>query len=749
MPAPLARLAPPAPVLLHEFFERAARAGPERIAINVPPTARRPQRRLVTYRELQRRTEALAAFLREFVTGECVVVLFLPRNSEHLYAAQLAVLKAGAAYACIDPIFPDEQVRAILADAQPVAILTGEAGLSRCRRLPAAAACVLDVVDWSERARAPSTPLAPAPWLTPHSLAYLIYTSGTTGQPKGVMIEHGGIANLVEGDLRTLGVTPEDRVGQSSSCAYDSSVEETWFALAAGATLVVMDDETTRLGPDLIGWLRREAITMFCPPPTLLRATGCEYPERELPDLRLVHVGGEALPVDVAERSARGRCLVNDYGPTECTVTARARAGRAECRDHHRPAGARRPSLGAQRRARRSGRRRAGRAMSRRPGSARGYMNDPELTAQKFPLHPRLGRIYRSGDLVHRDLDGNYYCHGRIDTQVKLRGYRIELEAIEARLAACAGVRATACCVQGEGAQQKLVAFVVPADASAPPAADDLKRALRQVLPEYMVPTRFGTLERLPTAVSGKLNRRALPVLSAHGPAMSGSYTPPRDGVEAKLAFAFQNHLDLNESVSVHHDFFNDLGGESLTAARLISGLRDDPTTASLTVRDLYEARTVAELARRTRPAVAPPTAAVRPTGQPFLATVVQSLWLIAMLLVGAPVAYLLAFQALPLLTHDLGLIPLLLLAPLFYAIGLFGYIAATVALAVGIKNLLIGRYRPTRAPVWGSFYVRNWIVQQAVRLVPWRLLEGTVMQQSVLRAWAPGSANASISIAA
>src|SRR5438093_5653073 len=134
--------------------------------------------------------------------------------------------------------------------------------------------------------------MLPASWLTPSSLAYIIYTSGTTGRPKGVMIEHGGIANLVQGDLDTLGITPFDRCGQSASSAYDSSVEETWFALAAGATLVVMDDDTTRLGPDLVPWLRRERVSVFCPPPTLLRTTGCADPGRELPDLRLLYVGG-------------------------------------------------------------------------------------------------------------------------------------------------------------------------------------------------------------------------------------------------------------------------------------------------------------------------------------------------------------------------------------------------------------------------------------------------------------------------
>ncbi|HYT95374.1 MAG TPA: amino acid adenylation domain-containing protein [Gemmataceae bacterium] len=727
--------------LLHEFFEHAARRWPERTAIDAPPASGRPERRLITYAELNRQADALAHRLSELVTQEeCIVAILLPRESEHLYLAQLAVLKAGAAYTCIDPAFPDGQVRNILDDAQAVAVLTNEKGLARVRQLKPDVNDVLNVIEWQKRLRgyrpAPATP----PWLSPSSLAYLIYTSGTTGQPKGVMIEHRSIVNLVHGDLQTLGVTPQDRVGQNSSPAYDSSVEETWFALAAGATLVVMDDETTRLGPDLVPWLRRERLTMFCPPPTLLRTTGCEDPEGELPDLRLLHVGGEALTHDVAERWGRGRCLVNDYGPTETTVTSLR--GQIEPGDPitiGRPVpGMRAWVLNATLAEVPDGE--LGELCIGGVGLARGYRNSPELTAQKFPLHPRLGRIYRTGDLVRRELDGTYSFHGRIDSQVKIRGYRIELEAIESRLTECVGIREAACGVQGEGAQQRLVAFIVSEEGANPPAFEDLKNYLAKVLPAYMVPCRFGVLDRLPTSVSGKLNRKALPILEAHGFDGNGALVSPRNPMEEKVALAFRQTLRMNDAVSVEQDFFQDLGGDSLLAAGLISLLRDDPATASLTVRDLYETRTVAGLAARARSTAPAQPAAVAeapapPPGHPVLATLAQTLCLLVKLMLGAPLAYLLVFHVLPQLTHSLGLVPLLLLSPVFYFAGLFAYTGLTVALAVFVKKLLIGRYRPLRAPVWGSFYVRNWIVQHAVRLVPWRLLEGTMFQHLVLRA--------------
>jgi non-ribosomal peptide synthetase-like protein len=737
-----------APRLLHEFLDQAAARWPERVAIEVPPSPSRSERQQTTYTQLQGQADALADFLRAFVVEECVVAILLPRIGPHLYAAQLGVMKAGAAYTCIDPAFPDEQLERILADAQPMAILTDSAGWARARRVRPDAECVLDAVTWLDQHRDPPAPPPPAPWLTPRSLAYVIYTSGTTGRPKGVMIEHGTIASLVQGDLDTLGVLPTDRVGQNSSSAYDSSVEETWFALAAGATLVVMDDETIRLGPDLIDWLRRERITMFCPSPTLLRSTGCDRPEHDLPDLRLVHVGGEVLPADLAERWARRRQLINDYGPTECTVTClRGRIEPGQAVTIGRPV----PGVGAWVLTEALEEVPAG-----EPGElcisghlARGYMHQPELTAQRFPHHPRLGRIYRTGDLVRREADGRFYCLGRIDAQVKVRGYRIELEAIEACLLECAGVRAAACRVQGDDTQQKIVAFLVPEHNDAPPCFDDLKRVLRQRLPEYMVPSRFAMIANLPTTASGKLNRRALPAHEGHAPETNGHRSLPHNPLEQKLALAFRATLGVYEAVGVDRDFFHDLGGDSLLAAQLVSRLRNDPATASLTVRDLYETRTVAELARRlafksessATAALAGASGSEKPVpephrlGRPFAATIIQLAWLVAGLMAGAPIAYLAVFELLPWATETLGLIPLLLLAPAFFGAGIAAYATLTVALAVLAKKVLIGRYHPRREPVWGSFYVRNWMVQRVVALVPWRLLEGTFSQQMALRA--------------
>ncbi len=741
-----------APQLLHEFFVRAARRWPDRTAVEVPPGPYRPARRRTTYAELDRQSDALALLLRGAVSGECVVAILLPRSSSHLYAAQIAVLKAGAAYACIEPTFPDARLLDVLTDARPVRLLTDPAGRARAIAAGFNAAAIMDVVQHPAPVRAPHGPPAPPPWLTPSHLSYVIYTSGTTGRPKGVMIEHRSIANLVASDVETFRLHPDDRVAQGSSAAYDSSVEETWLAFASGAAVVLMDDDAARLGPDLVAWLQRERISVFCPPPTLLRAMGCEDPAAELPGIHLLYVGGEALPPDIADRWSRGRSLVNGYGPTECTVTSlRARIAEGQNVTIGRPV----PGVHAWV---------LSDALEVVPDGgkgelclggialARGYWNQPEVTAARFPLHPELGRLYRTGDLVHKAEDGSFIYYGRLDAQVKLRGYRVELGAIESALAACTGVRAAACTVQEEGGRQTLVAFVVPVDAATPPLSTALREALRARLPDYMVPAWVGSIAALPTTTGGKLDRNALPRLdgangdggadrvgAAGGNGTREGRAAPRDAREALVEAAVRIVLRRAEAVGVNEDFFTALGGDSLSAAELITLLREDPSTASLTVRDVYEARTVAALAARANGgAPAPPMDEAQPARAPArvtLATLAQAAWLVRGILMGSAIAYIAVFRLLPDLAAALGPTRLILLSPLLLLAALALYAPLSLAMVVLLKRSLIGRYRPLRAPAWSAFHVKNWMVQQAAKGIPWWLLEGTEFQCTALRA--------------
>lgn len=708
-------------MLLHQFFNHSAARWPDAIAVEIPPGPTRPERQTLTYAALQTRVEALAQQLAGMVHGECLVAILLGRDTEFLYVAQLAVLSAGAAYVCIEPSFPDEQVREILRDSGAVALLTDERGQARAKRAAFPAPVVLAI----------SYPLTPPPQagtrqgdnvVEKSRLAYVIYTSGTTGKPKGVLIEHQSIVNLVQSDLAEFGLGPGDRVAQGSSPAYDSSVEEIWLALASGATVVAMDDDAARLGPDLVPWLQRERISVLCPPPTLLRTTGCENPETALPQLKLLYVGGEALPRDIADRWARGRRMVNGYGPTECTVTAlRGEILPGEAITIGTPV----PGLQAwvlDEALKEVPEGDSGELCLGGVGLARGYHSRPELTAQKFIEHPTLGRLYRTGDLVHRAPDGAFHYHGRRDLQVKLRGYRIELEAIEACLVECDGVREAVCVVQGT----QLAAFIVPSNPDSPPSFVALKATLQEALPQYMVPALFGVLSELPKSLGGKLKRESLPTLTlALGEREGGQKQLPRTPLETTLAAAFQATLGLSELPSLDDDFFQDLGGTSLQAAQLISRLRTDPTTASVTVRELYDARTVAALAPKITPLAAPMAARAdgRPLGKGMLVTgVAQSLWLLLELSAFAGIAY---WGVFALLQRQLFLLLL----------GMALYTPLTILAAILTKRVLIGRYTPRREPVWGSFYLRHWVVVQVVRLIPWSVLVGTEFQCMVLRA--------------
>jgi non-ribosomal peptide synthetase-like protein len=746
--------------VLHSFFQATVDRWPDTIAIDVPPGPGHAARQQVTYRELDQLAARLADRLGPATTGERIVATLLPRTLPWAYAAQLAALRTGAAYTCIDTAQPDERLRAILEDSKAAVLVTDGPGVARRRARGAWAGTLVDVtrdpppavtaVDGTSRRRVATHPAVPAA-----SLAYLVYTSGTTGGPKGVMIEHRGVANLVASDLAEFGLRPGQRVGQSSSHTYDSSVEEIWLAFASGATLVVIDDEALRSGPDLVDWLRRERVNVLCPPPTLLRAMGCADPQRALPDLSLLYVGGEALPQDLADAWARGRRMVNGYGPTESSITA-LRGPVVPGR----PVTIGRPVPGVQ-------------AWTVDPdtlveqagdvpgelclggaGLARGYWAQPDLTSAKFVDHPRLGRVYRTGDLVRRGPAGDFVYLGRIDSQVKIRGHRVELGEIESQIVEHDGVLAAVCRLQEEGNRQLLEAFVVPVDPGAPPPLDEVAAHVKRTLPAHMVPARYSVIDTLPTNLAGKLDRTLLPRLdlASHSPA--SPVEPPGGDMEALVATTMREVLGLARAPGLHDDFFTDLGGESLAAARLVTALRDDRRANSLAVRDVYESPTVAGLAalarvRQAASAESPRGRSVagdeghvtsedRPARRPAnsgVAAIAQFAWLLAGCAVGGTLGFLALTTVLLPMVERLGLVRFTLLVPFVAAAGLSLYVPLALAVAVAAKRILVGTYREGRWPVWQSFYLRHWVVLRTLRLVPWRLIEGTAFQVVALRA--------------
>lgn len=723
---------------LDSYIHDAAARWPGAIALDIPPGEGVPERITVTYQEFEANVGALSAVFGERgVVPGTIVAVMLPRTSVAAFTAPVAAMERGAAWVSIDPSFPDGHVERILKDAAPVVIVTHGAAKTRCIAMGIDAERVVDPLDIPQDN--PSSDLPDGRDVS--DIAYLIYTSGTTGQPKGVMIPHAGIANLIRSDLEYFDLKPGDRVAQGSSHSYDSSVEEIWMALASGATTVVMDDTVVRLGPDLVAWLRKERITVICPPPTLLRTTGCENPHLELPDLRLIYVGGEALPRDVVDTWAPGRTFINGYGPTECSVTAlraHIKAGENIVVGH--PVdGISAWILDEQLRGVPDGE--SGELCLGGHGVAAGYRNHPSLTAEKFIDHPEFGRIFRTGDLARKLPDGAIDCLGRIDAQIKLRGYRIELEAIEAELVRCAGVREAACRIQGPSGREELAAWIVPDDSAHTPNPAELAAELAATLPFYMVPSHYGTINTLPRTVGGKLIRDALPenATSIHA-GVHRPINPPRNSVERALVKAAASVLDIpRETISVDDDFFLDLGGTSLLAAKWVSVLRGDPATSSVTVRDLYDGRTIAAVAEKI--SVTPSHNASTPAQLlessrqfPLAASFIQALWLLFELIITSALAGWGVAALLPYGIKHIGITGVLLTAPFLIAAMAALWTCIAVIRSVAMKHMLVGRYTSGSVPIWSAQGVRYWLVEHSVRLIPWMLFEGTALVPVILR---------------
>ncbi|MFJ9648260.1 amino acid adenylation domain-containing protein [Streptomyces sp. NPDC101206] len=544
----------------------------------------------LTYGELNARANRLAhALAARGVGAEDVVALVLPRGVE-LVVAVLAVLKAGAAYLPVDPEYPAARIAHMLADARPAAVIDD-----------------------------PRTVADPGPGfpdgdpridVDPRHLAYVIYTSGSTGRPKGVAVTHAGMANLVAVQVDRFAIDARSRVLQFASPSFDASVSELFTALLTGAALVLVPD-----GDPLSALTDPELrITHATVPPSALAAVA----EPDAPLATLV-VAGEACPPGLVARWARGRRMINAYGPTEATVCATMSEPLTPS-DSVAPIG--RPVAGA----------RAyvldgvlrpvppgvvGELYVAGAGLARGYLRRPGLTAGRFvadPFGPSGSRMYRTGDLARWRADGLLEFAGRADGQVKVRGFRVELGEVETVLAACPGV-AHAAVTAGEGpsGDVRLIGYVVPAAAGAgagsgegacDPAA--VRERLGRVLPAHMVPSALVVLEALPLTPNGKLDRAALPVPGGQG---AGGGRGPRTPAEQVLAGLFAELLGV-PVVGAEDDFFA-LGGHSLLATRLVSRIRAT-LGAELTLRDVFEARTVAALATRSdrtataRPALAP-----------------------------------------------------------------------------------------------------------------------------------------------
>lgn len=578
---------------LHPLIEEQAKRTPDRVAL------RFEQQRL-TYGELDRRANQLASHLRRVGVGpEVLVGLFVERSLD-MVVGILGILKAGGAYVPMDTSYPQERLAFMLSDASLTLLLTQSSLLAK---LPGGAAQVvcLDEFDWKGSQAATQSEAR----ARPEHLAYVIYTSGSTGRPKGVCIEHRSIVNYVLGVAHRLQLEPGMNHATVSTIAADLGNTVIFPALATGGCLHVISQERAESQALLSDYFSRERIDVLKIVPSHLAALQSgRNPEEVMPTSRLI-LGGESSRLERIEglRALAPKCKIyNHYGPTETTVGVLTY-----------PVGAQLPST-------RSGTLPLGRPLPNsriylldgdgQPvpsgeqgelciggrGVARGYLNRPELTAEKFvpdPFSPDpCARLYRTGDLARCLPDGNIEFCGRIDHQIKLHGYRVELGEIEAALREQGDVQDAVVLVrEDESGDKQLVAYVAPKRAE----QATLREYLKARLPKYMVPSAFALMDKLPLTLNGKIDRQALAALSFENIEPARDLVGPQTETEKALAAIWTRLLKV-QSIGIHDDVF-DLGAHSLLAMKALSQIRE-VFEVSLSLRNLFEQPTIAGLAQ-------------------------------------------------------------------------------------------------------------------------------------------------------
>jgi amino acid adenylation domain-containing protein len=544
--------------VLVDQFRRIALDRPERVAVVAPD-------RSLTYGELDRLSDALAARLRTSGVGRSSIVALATERSSALPVAALAILKSGGAYLPIDLAFPAERIAFMLRDSGARHAVTTR-GLASSLTF-ADDTTVLLVEDAVAVSPADADPVAHTDGPQAGDLAYLMYTSGSTGTPKGVMVPHGTVSNFLGAMHRSIGFAADDSVLAVTSPSFDISVLELFLPLVRGGRLIVADRETVTDGTRLAQLIASSGATMLQQTPSgwrLLMNAGWEG------DPRLTAiVGGEALPPSLAEwLRSRVKVLWNAYGPTETTVwsmlskitddgsitigkpIANTRVYVLDGAGYPVPIGA------------------PGEVCIAGDGVARGYHGQPELTAHVFV--PELGRpdavMYRTGDIGRWRADGRLEYLGREDGQVKVRGYRIETGEIEAALAAHEAVGTAVVGVRAAAADDPRLVAWVQLHPDFECTGSELRRFLRQRLPDYMIPAMITIVETLPVTPNGKIDRRALPDGFASGAPLRGDRVPPTTPTERVIADIWSQLLEVKE-LSVTDGFF-ELGGHSLLAMR-------------------------------------------------------------------------------------------------------------------------------------------------------------------------------------
>ena len=554
--------------LLASIPERVAREAanrPQALAVASGSTA-------LTYAELHRHSNQLAHSLAAAgIDREHLVGIYLKRSPDFIVAA-LAALKLGAAYLPLDPDAPPARIAFMLEDSAASAVVTSE-GLRD--HLQNGAWRLVDIVqDAKQIHEQPSQ--APQANIHPEDLAYVIYTSGSTGEPKGVEVSHSSLENLIRWHIRAFHVTSADRATFMSSLGFDAAVWELWPYLTAGASVHIPEDGIRNDAKALRHWLLDQKITIsFAATAMAEGLLSLSWPPST--PLRILLTGADCLRLRPASNIPFK--LVNNYGPTEYTVVATS--GIVE------PQGATNlPSIGRpidnttvhilDNAMRELPQGEPGELYLAGASLARGYRNRPDLTAQRFLTSPFSGngnRFYRTGDLARVLPNGEIEFLGRADEQIKIRGFRVELNEIAVALNSCPRIQTSTVVAREQGnGEKRLVAYIVPEESSNL-TAPGLRTQLSKTLPDYMIPSSFVQVAQIPTTMNGKVDKQALPEPTSSNMLAEESYVAPESPVEVRLAALIAPLLHV-ERVGINDNFFL-LGGHSLLGAQLITRISD------------------------------------------------------------------------------------------------------------------------------------------------------------------------------
>ncbi|MFZ6674066.1 Pls/PosA family non-ribosomal peptide synthetase [Undibacterium sp. Xuan67W] len=716
---------------LADLLEATAHRSPNQIALQFANER-------VTYHELNTRADIVASHLISAgVKPGHILGLWLPRGIE-LLVLQAGIVKSGAAWLPFDIDVPVERIAVCLEDAKAFGILTSDTQSAQLGEL----SCSV----WTDiqLSQVPQEGLQQRSGTKPGDPAYVIYTSGSTGKPKGISITQGSICHFLRSENQVLGITQNDRVYQGFSVAFDMSFEEIWISYLVGASLWIAPKEVAVDPEALPQALIDHHVTVLHAVPTLLALFTID-----VPDLRIINLGGEMCPESLVTKwSKPGRQMFNTYGPTEATVSAslaRLQANQPVTIGHPLPNyGLLVIDANAEKGIRLLPRGETGELCIFGPGVSDGYLGRPDLTAEKFIPNPWArrdidARLYRTGDLARIGEDGSVQCLGRADDQVKIRGFRVELGEIEAVLAQQQGVGTVAVILRSEQGVDQLIAFIVNEtnkELSKEISIANLRHALLAVLPSYMVPTRFEFLNEMPRLTSGKIDRKTLKATPLSVAVNSAESDIPDNPAEEVL-FTALTKLFPGQAIRREADFFSELGGHSLMAARLVSLLRADARFAYFKISDIYQSRQVGAIAAVMLAGAITTTSAHIAWTQPsdvkrWVCGIAQAA-MIPFLVAMRMVQWLAPFFAYHFFTGEPG--DSIVRATLLSVAAFLLLTLLEFAIAIAGKWLIAGRLKPGQYPLWGVTYYRWWLADRLVEAAPTYMLSGSSMYAWWLRA--------------